>query len=301
MTDIEMLDRDWPLPGRFDFEGQAVRWGTLGPAEGSAEALPPLVLLHGTPFSSWEWHRVAPWLARRRRVFFHDMPGYGRSDMRDGQDVSLAVQGRVFAALLDHWGLARPDTLPHVVAHDFGGATALRAHLLHGAAYRSLTLVDAVAVRPWGSPFVQHVREHEAAFAGMPAYMHAALLPAYVRTAAHREIADSALAPYLAPWLTGAGQRAFYRQIAQMDLAYTDEVEPLYPTIRCPVQVVWGEADAWIPIERGRALAAAIPGARFVAVPHSGHLMQEDAPEAIVHAVEGFVGELDAAGDKPQP
>jgi hypothetical protein len=27
--------------------------------------------------------------------------------------------------------------------------------------------------------------------------------------------------------------------------------------------MVWGEADGWIPIDRGRALAAAIPGARF--------------------------------------
>ena len=66
-------------------------------------------------------------------------------------------------------------------------------------------------------------------------------------------------------------------------------------------EVVWGEADEWIPIERGRALAAAIPGARFLAVPQSGHLMQEDAPEAIVHAVEGFVGEIDPAKAQPQP
>ena len=42
---------------------------------------PALVLLHGTPFSSYEWHRIAPVLASRRTVYFHDMLGYGRSDM----------------------------------------------------------------------------------------------------------------------------------------------------------------------------------------------------------------------------
>ena len=32
------------------------------------------------------------------------------------------------------------------------------------------------------SPFVQHVRHHEAAFAGMPGYVHQAVLPAYFQT-----------------------------------------------------------------------------------------------------------------------
>jgi len=32
------------------------------------------------------------------------------------------------------------------VAHDFGGTTALRAHLLHGCEYGSLTLIDPVAL-----------------------------------------------------------------------------------------------------------------------------------------------------------
>jgi len=30
------------------------------------------------------------------------------------------------------------------------------AHLLHGCEYRSLTLIDPVALAPWGSPFVHH-------------------------------------------------------------------------------------------------------------------------------------------------
>ena len=40
--------------------------GPLGPAWATAR---PLVLLHGTPFSSFEWHRVAPHLARLRTVY----------------------------------------------------------------------------------------------------------------------------------------------------------------------------------------------------------------------------------------
>jgi len=272
------------VPERFIFEGHSIRWGRMGSG-------PALVLLHGTPFSSYEWHRVAPILASRRTVYFHDMLGYGRSDMPLGADVSLNVQNRIVAALLGHWGLHRPD----VVAHDFGGATALRAHLIDGCDYRSLTLIDPVAVRPWGSPLIDHVRRYEAAFADMPAYMHHAILPAYVRSALHRPITDEALAPYLEPWQSERGQEAFYQQVAQMDISQTDEVQDRYGELRCPVQVLWGEQDQWIPIERGRELASLLPNANFIAVPDSGHLMQEDAPEAIVAAVLNFLGELDAA------
>jgi pimeloyl-ACP methyl ester carboxylesterase len=275
------VTESWDLPGSFDFEGQIVRTGAIG--EG-----PPLVLVHGTPFSSVVWRRIAPHLARRRRVFYFDLLGYGRSEMRAGQDVSLGVQNRLLAALLDHWGAARPD----VVAHDFGGATALRALLLNRRDYRSLTLIDPVALAPWGSPFVRHVRQHEAAFSGLPPYIHAAILPAYISGAAHRPLSAQALQLYVEPWLGAPGQAAFYRQIAQMDQKYTDEIEGRHGEIDCPTQILWGEQDSWIPIERGRALAAAIPNAIFRAIPDAGHLVQEDAPEAIVAALLDFLPTL---------
>ncbi|HYL03820.1 MAG TPA: alpha/beta fold hydrolase, partial [Steroidobacteraceae bacterium] len=159
------IRESWALPHIFSFEGQEVRYGVLGAGK-------PLVLLHGTPFSSAVWRRIAPRLAKHRQVFYFDLLGYGRSEMRPQQDVSLGVQNRVFASLLDHWGIARPD----VVAHDFGGATALRAHLLNACEFRTLTLIDPVAIAPWGSPFVRHVRQHEEAFRGLPAYIHRAIL-----------------------------------------------------------------------------------------------------------------------------
>ncbi len=265
--------------GSFGFRGHEIRYGVMGP-----EGAPALVLLHGTPFSAHEWHRIAPWLARQFRVHFHDMLGYGTSAKGDLPDVSLGIQNDVFAALLDHWVLERP----HVIAHDFGGATALRAHFLNGRDYASLTLIDPVAIRPWGSPLVAHVRHHEAAFAGMPTNMHEALLDAYLRTAIARPIAVEELAPYKTPWLGEDGQVAFYRQIAQMDLKYTDEVEPRYGELRCPAQVLWGADDQWIPIQTGRRFHAMLPDCRFIEVPGAGHLVQEDAPEAIIAAVADF-------------
>lgn len=262
---------DWQLSRTFHHAGGRVRYEILGDG-------PPLILMHGTPFSSYEWHRIAPILARSRRIYLYDMPGYGQSEKRAGQDVSLGAQTTVFAALVEHWGLERPQ----VLAHDFGGAISLRAHLLNELDYERLLLVNPVAARPVGSPFVQHVREHEAAFAGVPDYLQRAMVAAYVRTAIERAIPDDELEPYIAPWTGSAGKPAIYRQIAQMDTKYTDEIEPYLGQMRCPVSLLWGEDDAWIPPANAEYLAQNLRVERFHRVANSGHLVQEDAPEAIV-------------------
>lgn len=265
-----MLD----LPNTTIIEGNAVRWGRIGRG-------PPLVAIHGTPFSSQVWRRIIPHFADRRAVYYFDLVGYGLSEMREGQEVSLAVQNRVLAALFAEWGIERPD----ILAHDFGGATTLRAYYLNGLRYASVTIFDAVALAPWGSPFVKYVRKHEAAFAGMPDYMHRALLRAYLHTAAYNPLSDEALTVYSAPWLGTVGQSAFYRQIAQMDQRFTDEVEARYDRLDCPVTVLWGQKDDWIPFEKGESLAALISDGPLISIPDSGHLVQEDRPEVLVSAV----------------
>lgn len=262
------------LPHTSLIAGNSIRWGSVGKG-------PALVAIHGTPFSSQVWRRIVPQLTDHRTVYYFDLAGYGQSEMREGQDVSLAVQNKVLAALFQEWELERPD----VLAHDFGGATALRGYYLDGLRYESLTIFDAVALAPWGSPLVQHVRQHEAAFSGMPDYMHRALLHAYLQTAAHQPLSEEALDIYSAPWTGPIGQPAFYRQIAQMDQRYTDEVQPLYDRMDCPVTVLWGECDDWIPFEQGRQLAHMLSGKDCLALPAAGHLVQEDRPEAIVSAV----------------
>ena len=264
------------LDHRFDFHGQSVAWGVIGDGE-------PLVLIHGTPFSSQVWRRIAPALAGKWRVFYFDLLGYGESEKREGQDVSLAVQNELLSALFDHWELK----VPAVLAHDFGGATALRAYYLNGLSYSQLTLIDPVALAPWGSPFVQHVRKHEAAFVGNPDYIHDAILRAYIQGAAFNPLDEKALSLYMKPWQGDIGKAAFYRQIVQMDQCYTDEVSVRYTDMQCPLDIIWGDEDRWIPLSQGRKLSTILNKGRISVVASAGHLVQEDRPEAIVAAMLG--------------
>lgn len=269
----------FPLEGKFQTNQGAVRYGKLG-------AGPPVVLVHGTPWSSFSWYRIINGLSASHTVYFYDLIGYGQSEMREDQQVSLDVQGRVFAALLDHWELDDPV----VIAHDFGGAVSLRAHLLHQADFERLVLMNVVAMAPWGSPFFAHVKEHEAAFSGVPAYIHKAILEAYIKGALYKDLPESDLAGLANPWLSNAaGQAAFYRQIAQASQIYTDEIEPHYKDIRCPVQILWGENDDWIPLGTGLRLHAAIPQSEFHPVASAGHLIQLDNPDAVSRHVRRFL------------
>lgn len=69
------------------------------------------------------------------------------------------------------------------------------------------------------------------------------------------------------------------------------EIAPRLAAVRCPTQILWGEADRRIPPERGRRLSQLIPGARLITVPDAGHLLQEDAPEAVLAALLRFLAE----------
>ena len=269
---------EWNLSQSFEYRGDMVAYDSFGDGR-------PVVLVHGTPFSSRVWRRIAPELAENHRVYVFDLLGYGASEKREGQDVSLAAQGKLLARLLEHWELESTS----IVGHDFGGAIALRAHLLEGRDFARIALVDAVSVAPWGSPFYRLVKDYPGVFRQIPGYMHRAMLAAYIRDATYRPMGDEEMYPYIEPWLGKEGQAAFYRQIEQNDQRYTDEVEPLYGQIERPVLILWGEEDRWMSVEVGQKLHSAILGSRFETIPECAHLAQEDATHSVLRHLTEFL------------
>jgi pimeloyl-ACP methyl ester carboxylesterase len=270
------------LAQRFVWRGREVAWERIGSGA-------PVVLCHGTPFSSAIWRPFAATLAVDHAVYLWDMPGYGVSSKDHAHPVDLGVQGELFRDLLAEWGLDRPD----VIAHDVGGAVALRAHALHGAGYRSLMLVDVVALPPFGSPFFAFVREHGDAMHDLPPYIHEAIVRAYIGNASHRGLRDDDLAMLVAPWTTAEGQPAFYRQIQQADERYVAELEARLTDIAIPVRIVWGRDDMWIPHDTASRLRDRILGATCTLVDGAGHLIHFDAPAVLGGEIQRWLGSRD--------
>jgi pimeloyl-ACP methyl ester carboxylesterase len=268
---------EWKLPEAYAFEGRSVRYGVVGDG-------PPLVIVHGTPWSSFNMRHLVKALSKDFAVHYYDLIGYGQSDKMPG-DVSLGIQNQILDELIDHWGLQNPP----IIGHDFGGATVLRTHLLNARAFEKIVLIDPVLLSPWGSPFFQHVKEHEEAFAGVPDYIHEAIVRAYINTAAFKPIDKETMDMTVHPWTGSNGKSAFYRQIAQADSVFTDEVQPLYSQITQPVMILWGKEDTWIPLNRGKLLHEMISGSLFHVIPDAGHLVIEEQPKLLVDKIQSFL------------
>ena len=58
--------------------------------------------------------------------------------------------------------------------------------------------------------------------------------------------------------------------------------------VRGPALVIHGEADILVPVDNGRNLAAAIPGARLLEIPGMGH----DIPKRVWPQVVEAIAEL---------
>ena len=91
-------------------------------------------------------------------------------------------------------------------------------------AIERLALVDPVALAPWGSPTYRLLGGHPEVFGQLPPELHRALVREYVSSASHPGLHPAVLDRLVEPWCTDEGQPAFYRQIAQNDQRFTDEI-----------------------------------------------------------------------------
>ena len=60
---------------------------------------PPVVLLHGCPFSSWEWKDVIPMLTPHYRVIAPDLLGLGDTSVRLDEDYRLPNEMKMVTGL----------------------------------------------------------------------------------------------------------------------------------------------------------------------------------------------------------
>ena len=76
---------------------------------------------------------------------------------------------------------------------------------------------------------------------------------------------------------------------AYMALVARIDVRSILPAIRVPTLVLHRRTDALIPVERGRDLAAQIPGAKYIEYPSGSHMFWSDDVEAMLGDIEEFV------------
>ena len=80
----------------------------------------PLLLIHGYPTASYDWHRLWPALAERYSLYTLDLLGFGLSSKPRNATYAIGLQADLCEALLQQHGVQQA----HVLAHDYGDTVA---------------------------------------------------------------------------------------------------------------------------------------------------------------------------------
>ncbi len=253
---------------------------------------PPVVFAHGYTASVFEWNFVWDRLQTKGfRVIAVDQRGHGRSTL--GSDgIGSGSMAADLAAVLKH--LDVHDGV--LVGHSMGGFVSIRAVLDHPDLAQRLR--GLVLFATWAGRVLDGAPQNRLQ---IPLLRHGIVqwLLRYQTVAVLFGAAQCGSRP--SPAMISVFVESFNKHV--------DEHGPLLPIVRAfaredryprlaeiavPTVVIVGTADRTTPPSHSRRLADGIPGARLVTVPEAGHLLNWEAADELIEAVESFPAQRDS-------
>ena len=265
---------------------------------------PPVVLLHGCPFSSYEWRDVIPRLTSHYRVIAPDLLGLGDTVVRLDDDYRLPNDVQMVVGLLDalHIDSAR------FVGHDHGGATLQLLMKQRPERIHSAVLTNVEAYDLWPSeperPYVEAIVNPITSPVLRLALAFTPVQRDIFSIAVHDPavLTDEVLAAYVRPHISSPERwlrlRRFFRW--QLDRDHNRETLRALDGLRRfdrPTLLLWGRHDTNFGPALAERLAKDIPGVvRIEWLEQSAHLPMQEEPEAYAGALLRFFSEDGAPG-----
>ena len=247
---------------------------------------PDLVLIHGASGSLRDMtFSLRDRLTDRYRVIAVDRPGLGHSDALD--DPSLLAQARFIKAGVAQLGVSHPI----VLGQSYGGAVAL-AWALDGGP-RALVLVSSPSM-PWpGKLDIWYRATSTPVGRALVVPLASAFVPdSYVRSAI-----DAVFAPdpvpegydnFLGTPLT-LRRETLAANVTQVNNLRAELVtmEPRYPSLTLPIELVHGSADTIVPLQiHSEPLSQLLPNATLTVIPGAGHMPHHSHQDEVVAAID---------------
>jgi haloacetate dehalogenase len=265
---------------------------------------PPLLLLHGNPFTHLSWHKFIDRLAQEFTVVATDLRGYGDSSKPPSQPDHANYSFRAMA--LDNVEVMRSLGFDRfmVAGHDRGARVTHRMCLDHPETVIRASIHDIIPQHHLFNNMTQAwaTGAYHWFFMIQPAPMPETLMsadPDFFITKKLSKTAQGlsffgkeALAEYMRCFRnpeTVRGMCEDYRACASIDLAMDTEDVAAGKKVTLPVQLLWGASGAVgrqnKPAEVWKAYATDIRDAQ--ALP-CGHYLSEEAPEETYAAMRAF-------------
>jgi pimeloyl-ACP methyl ester carboxylesterase len=254
------------------------------------------ILLHGFGASVFSWHEVMDDFAARGRVIAYDRPAFGLTSRpmpdawKDGANpYSMESNVELLRGLMDVLGVEKAI----LVGNSAGGGVAVALSLRYPQRVDSLILVDPGVGGGRGEQFPAWILP----IMRTPQMRH--IGPLLVRRISATgddtirlawsdpsKVTPETIAGYRKPLQSNNWDRALYE--FSFAPAYA-QLRPQLPDLNLPVLVLAGQDDHIIPVDYITAIAGEIPGAKFVLMPHCGHVPHEECPAAFMQEVETFL------------
>jgi len=271
---------------------------------------PPLLLMHGNPFSHLSWHKFAPRLAAEFTVVATDLRGYGDSEKPPGGENHVNYSFRAMAADQIEVMAALGFSRFYAAGHDRGARVLHRMCLDHPQAVARAAILDIMpqhhlfnnVTKAWAT-FSWHwffmIQPYDFPEHLMSADPDFFIEKKLAKTAQGLSFFDpKALAEYKRYMRNPATVHAMcedYRACATIDLDTDTKDFAAGRRITCPVLLLWGATGGvgrnHAPREVWEQYATDIRGAK--ALP-CGHYLSEEAPEQTYRELREFFagGEL---------
>ncbi len=264
----------------------------VSPGSAASGSVPSTVLLlHGTGSASHSWRGLAPLLAHRMRVIAPDLPGHGFTSAAPPGEASPAGMARAVGRLLGTLGI-EPTW---VIGHSAGAAIALRM-ALDGVLDPARTSGGIASVNgallplhgpgwTWFSPAAKLL----AAAPGIPQVVawraQSSALVDRLLDATGSQADETGRRLYARLVGSPAHVAGALQMMAQWDLP---ALRRDLPRLRAdwPLHLVVGERDATVPARQAFQLQTIRPSARVSVLPGLGHLAHEEAPAAVLAALD---------------
>lgn len=247
-------------------DGVELYYETAGAGGGvSPASTDPVVFVPDLGCGAWLWGWQAPALAGPREVITWDLRGTGRSS-EAGEYSITAMAGDLDAVLADH-GVRSAS----VVGAGMGGMVALAYALEYSRAGRLVLLGTAADGDALDA----------AAFLAGPDDLSA------LTSAGFREAYPDAV-DRIAGWRRREDAPETVRRAHARAVEAFDVSDRLHE-ITAPALVAHGEADAVVPPEAGRDLAAGLPRGRFEGFTEGSHLFFVEQARLVSDALAGFL------------
>ncbi|MGX1805821.1 alpha/beta fold hydrolase [Nocardia sp. NPDC055321] len=255
---------------------------------------PTLLLVHGYPYNSYDWHRIWPELTAHYDVIAPDMLGMGFSDKPIRHEYSVLEHADMHDALLAHLGV--DHTL--LLAHDLGVSVAQEL-LARRTEQAPVPALDAVVFLN-GGLFVEVYRPRlvQRLLTSPLGYVLGPLMTDSIVTAATREMfgpdtkpTDDDMRTLLQVLYYNRGRFVSHlvgRFIAERKRFRDRWVSALLAT-EAPLRLINGPLDPNSGAHMAARYREVIPNPDVVSLENIGHWPQLEAPAAVFDAAHEFL------------